>query len=1463
MGIRSYYNKINKKGKDKSYRDLLKRDVHAGGCLFVCDDNTIYEFLELCKKHDSNQFNLINEIKKLIETAEGQRKIYVAGAKKSKDLIKKFLRKIYAESNHVEIEFIKKGSKDYVHALANCEVIVAGSTLPAYFVRQESQNVLLLAMDGDTEYSNKRDEVDANLGLKQHTILQSTHILLCDKETHAEFLCRFMLSGLYTGKVCSIVRECSDDEILKIEIEDYSKRAKSRIFYGGNIVDEISRNLINHFFSDSNISEDAKAIAQENVQSEKSPCKNNSNQISILAIEDDFNSQVLKSIKSLSKKIDIVVLPKASNISLPESAYMYLFQTRGLHFNKLNSYFLHEAGRIFGRMRIDRIEIISINTAEGIESILAGQRLGFEIIYHDIPLCFMNRTAQLIYEHPKFFYGKNGWKKKFDEVVAHDRQYGINLLSNTTCEGIYAKIKNLKIATCDEDTSIQGSLTVMLEEDGQILGEEILFGSKLYDEDFSYPAQLKIQSMTTENGIKKCVYKLFCKIPNNELKKWSSSNLIYINIEYDETKIKVPVLTDKRSLIFRRKLTHVKGTDLIVEIKGIYRHYRLIVRESLVTDAISEKIKIATAYVLHAISPWNKPILLYEKRCRGYEESASVLFENLIDNGYRNARFILNEESAKNLKIDAKYRKYIVKQFSFSHYYNLFAAKSILSSEAIGHALEKGSNNWFFRNFIVDGNKDYVFLQHGVMYMVSLSAEQRNFFNKRTGKGKQKVVVSSELESRHFTENTDYTPNDMYVSGLPKFDRSYLDEDADKICLMLTWRPWDEVIGLDDIRKTSYYEMLRNIISNIPEKLKDKLIVMPHPLIRNQITDMDDEVWRYYIKNLGYEEMLRKAKVLITDYSSISYDAFYRGSNVVFCWEEKDYCMKQYGENAKLMLTEDLAFGEVCHTNESVGEAVMKAYYNGQKTEYIDRYRNIVTYNDGNNTNRLIKMLEADKIIRTQNSGTKIIRRISGHLRRKKKESNRTAYLKMLNEPIKENAVILEARNGKEIDGNIYYIVKELLTNPAYENYELYLSVADKSVEADINIKFRDVNTSRIIPVYVDSLEYYKAFATCKYIINDATIKNFFIKRNEQVYMNVWHGTPFKVMGKRVVHEPHAIGNAQKNFVVADYLLYPSEYMMNHMIEDYMISNISKSKILLCGYPRNTAFFDKEKNNRIREEIKLDGKKIYVYMPTWRPEEDSVTLQRILKIFDDELEDDEIIYAKIHPLAGETVDFNKFTKVKPYPSEFETYEFLSTADVLVTDYSSVFYDFAITGKKIVLFTYDEKEYLKTRGLYEPISSLPFPRVDKAKDAIKEMRTDKNYDDRRFIKKYCSLETPDATRKICQKFFEIGSQNTTADNLQEINMPDNGLDIIMIDADRLIYDSNKKDELYDRLKTLNISKHNYYLKYVRAKIADNKDVLLKLPHGINYYGEAGKKYEDAEMEYKRVYGNMKISERIIL
>ena len=77
------------------------------------------------------------------------------------------------------------------------------------------------------------------------------------------------------------------------------------------------------------------------------------------------------------------------------------------------------------------------------------------------------------------------------------------------------------------------------------------------------------------------------------------------------------------------------------------------------------------------------------------------------------------------------------------------------------------------------------FLQHGVMYMVSLDSESRSFFKPMKTEGKYRVVTSSVEEARHFIELGGYDPETIYVCGLPKFDRNTLNEDADKIVVML------------------------------------------------------------------------------------------------------------------------------------------------------------------------------------------------------------------------------------------------------------------------------------------------------------------------------------------------------------------------------------------------------------------------------------------------------------------------------------------------------------------------------------------------------------------------------------------------------------------------------------------------------------------------------------------------------
>ena len=102
-------------------------------------------------------------------------------------------------------------------------------------------------------------------------------------------------------------------------------------------------------------------------------------------------------------------------------------------------------------------------------------------------------------------------------------------------------------------------------------------------------------------------------------------------------------------------------------------------------------------------------------------------------------------------------------------------------------------------------------------------------------------------------------------------------------------------------------------------------------------------------------------------------------------------------------------------------------------------------------------------------------------------------------------------------------------------------------------------------------------------------------------------------MGRKV-HNDVFFGNVQKNLVNADYLLYPNIFTKDVMIRDYMLENISSNSYILCGYPRNTVFFDRDAEKKIREELEITDKKIYAYMPTWRGTVDKVGVSKTMHI---------------------------------------------------------------------------------------------------------------------------------------------------------------------------------------------------------------------------------------------------------
>lgn len=438
-----------------------------------------------------------------------------------------------------------------------------------------------------------------------------------------------------------------------------------------------------------------------------------------------------------------------------------------------------------------------------------------------------------------------------------------------------------------------------------------------------------------------------------------------INIVCDEFKGRILYsLFDFRKGKCRNSRIHAIGDTSVYLRQSIKNTMYLTVRAANQYDSIKGQLRVLTAYIVAKLYSKNNMILLFEKECQQYEESASVLYEKLIDEGYKNCYYILSEDAKAINKINDKYKRNIVFKDSFKHLVYFFKCKKFIGTETLGHAIQLRIANKYAVRKTQSKDISYVFLQHGVMYMISLDSDMRIGFRNVPHK-LYRVVVSSELEAEHFIELGGFKREQLYVTGLAKFDKSYKYDDADKILVMLTWRRWEANQARIDFKQTKYYKMIQRIISGIPERYRDKVVVLPHPLMREAMLSSNSELNRFLKSYDSYDEALRECDTLITDYSSIAYDAFYRGSKVIFYWEEKDECLEQYGENAKLMLNEENAFGDVCWDINDVRRAIVVNYGANQRCEdYIEKYCTIVQFDDNKNTGRVIEALLKDNILR-------------------------------------------------------------------------------------------------------------------------------------------------------------------------------------------------------------------------------------------------------------------------------------------------------------------------------------------------------------------------------------------------------------------------------------------------------------------------------------------------------------------
>lgn len=350
-----------------------------------------------------------------------------------------------------------------------------------------------------------------------------------------------------------------------------------------------------------------------------------------------------------------------------------------------------------------------------------------------------------------------------------------------------------------------------------------------------------------------------------------------------------------------------------------------------------------------------KQILIFEKECMRFEESGARLFERI--HNYPNVYFVLSKDSSDYERLKAQYGDKIVSPDEERYVILVHTAKYYIGTELPMHLIGVRSPYKSLRKEIMKPHKHkFIFLQHGVMQSLSLAGANRNIFRKNHTYQPYKVIVSSKREADHFVECGMYDPEDMWITGLATLDNKKLAADADKISIMLTWRPWDEL--KETIEETTYYNAVQGIIDSIEDKENVQLIL--HPKVHEAIGE--DNPLRKYLIDTSIDEALSKSKVFITDYSSAVFDAFYRGSNVIFWWTEKEECLEKYQND--LLITEDVAFGDVVYSNSELNEMVIKNYNHNRASKYEENYKLMVEFDDNQNTNRIIQHLIKDKILK-------------------------------------------------------------------------------------------------------------------------------------------------------------------------------------------------------------------------------------------------------------------------------------------------------------------------------------------------------------------------------------------------------------------------------------------------------------------------------------------------------------------
>lgn len=364
-------------------------------------------------------------------------------------------------------------------------------------------------------------------------------------------------------------------------------------------------------------------------------------------------------------------------------------------------------------------------------------------------------------------------------------------------------------------------------------------------------------------------------------------------------------------------------------------------------------------------------------------------------------------------------------------------------------------------------------------------------------------------------------------------------------------------------------------------------------------------------------------------------------------------------------------------------------------------------------------------------------------------------------QPMMEKTVLFESFFGGFYTDSPKYLYEQLIK--AYPGeYTCVWSYKDKKLD----IPFARKQVKRF------SFAYFKYLARAKYFVFNNRQPAWFNHREGMVFLETWHGTPLK----RLTFDQEEVLSASPNHKELmyrssrnwDYLISPNEFSTAVFRSCFMFDNT----MLNTGYPRNDILHSADKEEvakKIRAKLGIpEEKKTILYAPTWRddeyfaPGQYKFSLKLDLQQMKEQLPDDYVVLLRTHYYIANAIDT---TGLDGFVYNVCTYndiaELYLISDILITDYSSVFFDYAGLKRPMLFYTYDLEKYRDDlRGFYIDMETeVPGPMLlttEEVIDAIRNLdEVNEKYADcyQKFYQRFCGWEDGHASEKIVDFIFK--------------------------------------------------------------------------------------------------------------